>query len=129
MKKNEYEKFIFSKLYSKYKIDNTIYALNIIDNIIFNERSHLVSTFKDYLILDDEFEFFKKFYNFGESIKRLNAILNYYSVDKQFPNYSNLKEANFILKNINSKKEMAENIQNSLRQKKNMNSIKKWKKN
>ena len=123
MKKNEYEKFIFSKLYSKYKIDNTIYALNIIDNIIFNERSHLVSTFKDYLILDDEFEFFKKFYNFGESIKRLNAILNYYSVDKQFPNYSNLKEANFILKNINSKKEMAENIQNSLMQKRKNENI------
>jgi len=123
MKKNKYEKFIFSKLYSKYKIDNTIYALNIIDNIIFNERSHLVSTFKDYLILDDEFEFFKKFYNFGESIKRLNAILNYYSVDKQFPNYSNLKEANFILKNINSKKEMAENIQNSLMQKRKNENI------
>ena len=123
MKKNKYEKFIFSKLYSKYKIDNTIYALNIIDNIIFNERSHLVSTFKDYLILDDEFEFLKKFYNFGESKKRLNAILNYYSVDKQFPNYSNLKEANFILKNINSKKEMEENIQNSLRQKRKNENI------
>ena len=57
MKKNKYEELIAKKLYSKYKISNTLYALNVIDNIIFNERSHIVSTFKDYLILDDEFEF------------------------------------------------------------------------
>ena len=119
MKKNKYEEFIFSKLYSKYKIDNTIYALNVIDNIIFNERSHLVSTFKDYLILDDEFEFLKRYYNFGESILRLPNILNYYSKNKKlFPNYSCLKESNLMIKNILSKQEMAEDLENSLKQRK-----------
>ena len=124
MKKNELEKFISSKLYSKYKIDNTIYALNIIDNIIFNERTHLVSTFKDYLILDDEFEFIKRYYNHDESIKRLKTFLNFYSKNKkQFPNYSNLKEADFILKNIESKREMVKNFQNSPKQKRKTENI------
>ena len=115
MKINEFEKLIFSKLHSKYKIDNTIYSLNLIDNIIFNERSHLVSKFKDHLILDDEFEFLKSYYNYEESNIRLKAFLDYYSQNKrQYPNYSNLKEAKFIIKNIFNKQEMIENLENSI---------------
>ena len=116
MEKNKYEKLIFSKLYSKYKIDNTIYALNLIDNIIFNERSHLVSTFKDYLILDDEFEFLKRYYTYQESNIRLNNFLNYYSNYKyQYPNYSNLREGDIILKNIFIKQQMKENLEKSFK--------------
>ena len=119
MNKNDFEKLIFSKLYSKYKVDNTIYALNVIDNIIFNERSHLVSTFKDYLILDDEFEFLKRYYNSNDSQIRLKNFLNYYSKNQiLFPNYSCLKEANIILKNIFNKQQMAENLENSIKQRK-----------
>ena len=119
MNKNDFEKLIFSKLYSKYKVDNTLYALNVIDNIIFNERSHLVSTFKDYLILDDEFEFLKRYYNSNDSQIRLKNFLNYYSKNQiLFPNYSCLKEANIILKNIFNKQQMAENLENSIKQRK-----------
>ena len=120
MKKNKYDEFISKKLYSKYKISNTLYALNVIDNIIFNEKSHIVSTFKDYLILDDEFEFLKRYYNYGESIIRLKTFLSYYSKNKkQFPNYSSIKEAKFILKNIIAKNIMAENLEkNPIKQRK-----------
>ena len=120
MKKNKYDEFISKKLYSKYKISNTLYALNVIDNIIFNEKSHIVSTFKDYLILDDEFEFLKRYYNYGESIIRLKTFLSYYSKNKkQFPNYSSIKEAKFILKNITIKNIMAENLEkNPIKQRK-----------
>ena len=119
MKKNDFTKIIFSKLYSKYKVDNTIYALNVIDNIVFNERSHLVSTFKDYLILDDEFEFLKRYYNFQDSQIRLKNFLNYYSKHQiLIPNYSCLKEANFILQNLFNKQQMAENLENSIKQRK-----------
>ena len=119
MKKNDFTKIIFSKLYSKYKVDNTIYALNVIDNIVFNERSHLVSTFKDYLILDDEFEFLKQYYNFQDSQIRLKNFLNYYSKHQiLIPNYSCLKEANFILQNLFNKQQMAENLENSIKQRK-----------
>ena len=127
MKKNKYEELIAKKLYSKYKINNTLYALNVIDNIIFNERSHIVSTFKDYLILDDEFEFLKRYYNSKESKIRLKNFLNYYAKNKrQIPNYSSLKEAKLILKNIFNKNLMAENLEKSIKQrkvKKNVNSI------
>ena len=119
MEKNKYEKLIFAKLYSKYKIDNTIYALNLIDNIIFNERSHLVSTFKDYLILDDEFEFFKRYYSFQESNIRLKNYLNYYSKNKiLYPNYSSLREGDIILKNIFIKQKMNENLEKSYEERK-----------
>ena len=119
MKKNDIEKTIFSKLYSKYKSDNTIYTLNIIDNIIFNERSHLVSKFKDYLIFDDEFEFFKRYYIYKESIIRLKTLFNYYSKKKiQCPNYSNLKEGDFILNNIFSKIKIVENLEKSYKERK-----------
>ena len=119
MKNTDFEKLIFSKLHSKYKVDNTIYALNVIDNIVFNERSHLVSKFKDYLILDDEFEFLKRYYNSEDSQIRLKNFLSYYSKYQiLFPNYSCLKEADFILKNIFNKQQMAENLDNSIKQRK-----------
>ena len=119
MKKNKFERLIFAKLYSKYKVDNTIYALNLIDNIIFNERSHLVSTFKDYLILDDEYEFLKRYYTFKESNVRLFNYINYYSNNKiQYPNYSNLREGDIILKNIFIKQQMAENLEKSFQKRK-----------
>ena len=118
MKENKFEKLIFSKLYSKYKIDNYLYSLNVIDNIVFNERSHLVSIFKDYLILDDTFEFLKRYYNIKDSNIKLKNFVNYYSINKkQFPNYSNIKEGKFILKNIYSKQQMIENLDKSIKPK------------
>ena len=118
MKENKFEKLIFSLLYSKYKIDNYLYSLNVIDNIVFNERSHLVSIFKDYLILDDTFEFLKRYYNIKDSNIKLKNFVNYYSINKkQFPNYSNIKEGKFILKNIYSKQQMIENLDKSIKPK------------
>ena len=35
------------------------YEINIINNIIYNEKNHIVAKFKDYLILDDNSEFLK----------------------------------------------------------------------
>ena len=119
MKKNDYEKLIFTKLYTKYKIDNTIYSSNVIENILFNDKSHLVSKFKDYLIMDDIFEYFQRYYNSKESFLVLQKILNYYSKkNMQYPNYSRLREADIILKNINSKRQMIKNLENSIKGKK-----------
>ena len=119
MKKNELEKKIFSKFHSKYKTDNLIYNLNIIDNIIFNEQTHFVATFKDFLIYDDKFEFFKRYYIIQESFLRLENLFNYYSKKgNQFPNYANLREGDFILQNIFSKLKMMENLDTSIKQRK-----------
>ena len=47
------------------------YEINIINNIIYNEKSHIVAKFKDYLILDDNSEFLKWYYKMNESYVRL----------------------------------------------------------
>ena len=48
---------LFFKKYSKMPFN---YNINIIDNIIYNEKSHIVATFKDRLIVDDNGEFLKR---------------------------------------------------------------------
>ena len=50
---------LFNQKYSK--MPHT-YNVNIIDNIIYNEKSHIVAEFKDRLIIDDNGEFLKRFY-------------------------------------------------------------------
>ena len=47
------------------------YNLIIIDNIIFNDKSHIVSVFKDLLINHDFNDFLKRFYTREESDIRL----------------------------------------------------------
>ena len=50
---------LFNKKYSKLPRN---YNVNVIDNIIYNEKSHIVAEFKDRLIIDDNGEFLKRFY-------------------------------------------------------------------
>lgn len=44
------------------------YNVKIINDIIYNEQTHIVSVFKDYLIYDDISEFLKRFYYRLESV-------------------------------------------------------------
>ena len=97
----------------KYEVKEDAYNLNVIDNIIFNEKSHLVAKFKDYLITDDEYEFLKRYYNEEEARIRLKKFLKYYHEYSLFyPNYSLLPESEIIYRNINSKQNIIDNIQN-----------------
>ena len=43
------------------------YNVKVINDIIYNDETHLVSMFKDYLILDDISEFLKRSYREDES--------------------------------------------------------------
>ena len=64
------------------------YNVKVINDIIYNDETHLVSMFKDYLILDDISEFLKRSYREDESRPRLSKIYNFYSqFSKVFPNY------------------------------------------
>ena len=47
-------------IYSKVQVDQIILKRNKVNDIVFNEKSHIVAVFKDYLILDDEAEFLKR---------------------------------------------------------------------
>ena len=83
------------------------YNSNIIDNIIYNERSHIVAKFKDYLILDDNGEFLKRYYKYTESILRLPKFYEYYELySKIFPNYTSIPEGKYFYQNIQKKQKM-----------------------
>ena len=101
------EKRVFNHLYQKYLITKLFYEKLIAHNIIFNQKTHIVAKFKDYLILDDLSEFIKRYYTKDESLARLPGYLEYYyKYSYIFPNYTALIESRFIYKNIHRKQKI-----------------------
>ena len=95
---------LFNKKYSKMPLN---YSINIIDNIIFNEKSHIVAEFKDRLIIDDNGEFLKRYYKKRESHTRLPKFYEYYDLySKIFPNYTIFYEGKYLYQNIQRKQRM-----------------------
>jgi hypothetical protein len=118
----EYENEINQLLFDKYNSNENVYNGYIIDNILFNDKTHLVASFKDYLIMDDVYEFLKRFYSQKESIQRLLKYTAYY--DKYnflFPNYTALPESNYFYDNINKKQKIIDDQQKEKGSKKNEN--------
>jgi hypothetical protein len=62
----------------KYQTDENSLNIRTINDIIYNEKAHVVAVFKDYLIFDDTSEFLKRFYKYSESIQRLPRIFEFY---------------------------------------------------
>lgn len=88
----------------KYLTSREYYNTKIINDVIYNENTHIVSVFKDYLIYDDVSEFLKRHYDQHESKKRLPKVIEFYETySKVFPNYVNLPENKFMFKNIERK--------------------------
>lgn len=99
--------FAFRSMLSKYTSIFSSYNTNIINNIIYNEKSHIVALFKDYLILDDTSEFLKRYYTHSESDVRLPKFYEYYETySKIYPNYTSLEEGKYIYRNIQKKQRM-----------------------
>ena len=69
---------IISKNLKKYSTSPQKYNIFIINSIIFDQKSHLVSEFKNYLLWDETSEFLKRFYDLVESFDRLPNISQYY---------------------------------------------------
>lgn len=75
-----------------------------INNIIFNEKSSLVSQFKDYLIEDDNNEFLKRYYKYYESYNKLETIYDFYSKYIIIhPNYTIINMSKYMMKNLKRK--------------------------
>ena len=107
------EKHIYSKFITKHQTNEFVYNTNIITDIIYNEKTHTVAVFKDYLILDDVSEFLKRYYTTVESAIRLPRFLEYYETySRIFPNYTSLPESKYIYKNIHKKQKMLDQQQN-----------------
>ena len=104
---NNIKKRIHEIFLKKYKNLSLKYNSNIIDNIIYNERAHIVAAFKDRLIIDDNGEFLKRYYFFDESHIRLPKFFEYYELySKIFPNYTAIPESKYLYQNIQKKQKM-----------------------
>ena len=83
-----------------------------IDNIIFNDKTHLVSTFKEHLLLNDKAEFLKRYYYLNESFVRLPKFFEFYDLySKIFPNYTSIEEGKYFYKNIQQKQRVINTIE------------------
>ena len=104
---NNIKKRIHKSFHRKYEKMPMKYNTNIIDNIIYNERAHIVAEFKDRLIIDDNGEFLKRYYNLDESFVRLPKFFEYYELySKIFPNYTAIYESKYLYQNIQKKQKM-----------------------
>ena len=104
---NPIKKQIHESFVSKYKKFFSHYNKIIIDNIIFNDKTHLVAKFKDNLIKDDNGEFLRRYYNKTEIIERLKRYLEFYDLySRIFPNYTALSEGKYFYQNIRKKQRM-----------------------
>ena len=105
--KKSIEFFAYQNFIKKYKSMPFNYNIYITNNIIFNDRTHLVSKFKEYLVIDDKGEFLKRFYKKSESLERLPKFFEFYFLySKLFPNYTSLHENKFLYNNIHQKQRM-----------------------
>ena len=96
-----------STLFMKY---NTIYNNNDYIQtyyLIFNEKCRAVARFNDYLILDDNTEFLKRYYTFEEVLPKLKTIFAFYETySRIFPNYMVLRGSECLYRNIRKKQKM-----------------------
>ena len=101
------EKIIHKNFIHKYQFMPSHYDLYVTNNIIYNDRTHIVSRFKEYLVIDDGGEFLKRYYTKDEVIPRLKKFFKFYFLySKVFPNYTPIYENKFIYSNIHQKQKM-----------------------
>ena len=95
-----FSKLIHDKLFTKYSQEHN-YNLVIINNILTNNKSLVVSQFKEFLLYEDQSEFLKRFYRLKEISPRLKKLYNYFHKYILIPpNYCLLYESKFMFTNI-----------------------------
>lgn len=106
--------YLISRLKEKYKFTPKEHNNKLINELVYNEKSHIVAIFKEFLILDDNSEFLKRFYLLKDSILRLPKINSFYeSYTKIFPNYTSIKESKFLYDNIKKKQMLIDQEMNN----------------
>ncbi len=122
-----------NNLHKKYYINELEYGTSVINNIIYNEKTHIVAVFKDYLISDDNSEFLKRYYNRLDTSIRLPKFFEYYEkYSRIYPNYTVLNESKYIYRNIHKKQKMIDlqqKIEESEEKRKKINLNNKHKRN
>ena len=94
-------------LYKKYSSFKYSYTLICVNNLMFNEKCRIVSIFKDYLIYDDDTEFFRTNYEKESLLNTQKKVYDFYDkYNKVFPNYMILPENVYMYKNLRKKQKM-----------------------
>ena len=108
------EKLVNNKLILRYEKPISFHDIKIINDMIFNEKTHFVEIFKEFLIYDDYNEFLKRFYNTKEISNKLPIILNFYEkYSKIYANYTVIPERKYMYKNIKRKQKVIDQMQNN----------------
>ena len=110
------------KYFPDNKIDN--YLNMIMDVLVFNKNCHLVTIFKDYMILDYIDEFLKRYYQTDESKERIPRFANFYKNYLKFfckPTFSNFQINDIIQEHSEKKAELYYN--QNFRNKKDKNNF------
>ncbi len=108
------EKLVNNKLILRYEKPISFHDVKIINDMIFNEKTHFVEIFKEFLIYDDYNEFLKRFYNTKEISNKLPIILNFYEkYSKIYANYTVIPERKYMYKNIKRKQKVIDQMQNN----------------
>ena len=102
------------KLIKRYNKPLSYHDKKMINDILYNERTHYVEEFKEYLIYEDYNEFLKRFYKWKELDIKLPKILCFYEkYSKIYPNYTVIPESKYMYKNIKRKQKMIDQMQNN----------------
>ena len=118
----EIEKSINERFHKKYFIDPNDYNKIKIENILCNNKTKLVSQFKEQMVIGDIFEFLSKYYLSKESIALLHKCILFYEKNYFFyPSYRGLPESTYLYKNINNKQRILdEQLQKFIKNNKNI---------
>ena len=94
----------FKRRAVEYRTTTANYCLKLINEIIYNDSSQLVCSFKDYLLREDDTDFVQKFLCSTQVASKLKNLLNFYATSALiFPSYTKLPEQKYIYKNIERK--------------------------
>ena len=109
---NSYVSKINVGLYQRHSITNNLLNRYTITNIIFNDKMHVVSEFKEWLIYGDANEFLKRYYNIKESTEKIKTFCQFYETNSIiFPNYCILPESKYLFRNIKRKQKVIDEIE------------------
>ena len=102
------------KLIKRYNKPLSYHDVKMINDILYNEKTHYVEQFKEYLIYEDYNEFLKRFYKSFEINLKLKKILVFYEkYSKIYANYTVIPESKYMYKNIKRKQKMIDQMQNN----------------
>ena len=109
----------YTKLFKKYSSGKFSFSKISINHLLCTDNCQIVARFKEFLIIDDNTEFIRRFYQRKESFPRLKKILIFYETySKIFPNYLVLKENKYLYRNIRKKQKMINAINEIKREEK-----------